>query len=78
MHEAAGEKDWDPNAAMHSITGVSATCFALGVMAHDCARRLDPTNMKPHRNWSASFGGTHSCLPLLDRELLIVADEPNA
>ncbi|MBO0836654.1 MAG: hypothetical protein J2P28_14255 [Actinobacteria bacterium] len=29
-----------------------------------------------HRNWSPPFGGgTHSCLPLLDRDLLVVADE---
>lgn len=29
-----------------------------------------------HRNWRPPFGGgTHSCLPLLDRDLLVVADE---
>jgi hypothetical protein len=29
-----------------------------------------------HRNWCPPFGGgTHSCLPLLDRDLLVVADE---
>jgi hypothetical protein len=29
-----------------------------------------------HRNWSPPFaGGTHSALPLLDRNLLVVADE---
>ncbi len=38
----------------------------------------DPANPKllVHRNWCPPFGGgTHSCLPLLDRDLLLVADE---
>lgn len=38
----------------------------------------DPTAPKliAHRNWSPPFaGGTHSALPLIDRNLLIVADE---
>jgi len=38
----------------------------------------DPTDMKliAHRNWCPPFaGGTHSALPLHDRNLLIVADE---
>jgi len=40
----------------------------------------DRTNMKPlaRRHWTGANGGnTHSCLPLLDRDLLIVADEAN-
>ena len=39
----------------------------------------DPTDMTclSHPNWtSAGGGGTHSCLPLPDRNLVIVADEP--
>lgn len=29
-----------------------------------------------HRNWSPPFGGgTHNCLPLADRDLIIVLDE---
>jgi hypothetical protein len=38
----------------------------------------DKSNPKPivHRNWSPPFGGgTHNCLPLPDRDLLIVLDE---
>ncbi len=38
----------------------------------------DPSNIKPiaQRNWSPPFaGGTHTCLPLHDRNLLVVADE---
>ncbi len=38
----------------------------------------DPAHPKliAHRNWRPPFGGgTHSCLPLLDRDLLVVADE---
>ena len=32
--------------------------------------------MIAHRNWSPPFGGgTHNCLPLPDRDLLIVLDE---
>jgi hypothetical protein len=40
----------------------------------------DPTNPKLlcHRNWDPPFGGgTHSPLPLPDRNLLVVADEAN-
>lgn len=40
----------------------------------------DPTKPKlvAHRNWTSPFGGgTHSCLPLPDRNLLVVADEPH-
>ena len=39
---------------------------------------MDPGYPKPivHRNWSPPFGGgTHNCLPLPDRDLLIVLDE---
>ena len=39
----------------------------------------DPTRPKllAHRNWDPPFGGgTHSPLPLPDRNLLVVADEP--
>ncbi len=38
----------------------------------------DPTAPRElaHRNWCPPFGGgTHSCLPLLDRDLLVVTDE---
>ena len=41
----------------------------------------DPTKPKliVHRNWDLPFGGgTHSPLPLPDRDLLVVADEPTS
>ncbi len=85
MHEAGGEKPyWDPKHryAIHHglVSGNYAFCAWRdgGMTVLDVS---DPTNMKllAHRNWTNSFGGgTHSCLPLLDRELLIVADEPNS
>lgn len=46
-----------------------------GLTIHDVK---DPTHPKllVHRNWSPPFGGgTHTALPLLDRNLLVVADE---
>jgi hypothetical protein len=46
-----------------------------GLTIHDVK---DPTNPKllVHRNWSPPFGGgTHTAVPLLDRNLLVVADE---
>ena len=42
---------------------------------------VDPTRPRllAHRNWDPPFGGgTHSPLPLPDRDLLVVADEPNS
>ena len=49
-----------------------------GLTVHDVS---DPTAPKllVHRNWSPPFGGgTHSPLPLPDRNLLLVADEATA
>jgi hypothetical protein len=46
-----------------------------GLTIHDVK---DPTHPKllVHRNWSPPFGGgTHTALPFLDRDLLLVADE---
>jgi hypothetical protein len=46
-----------------------------GLTIHDVK---DPANPKllVHRNWSPPFGGgTHTAVPLLDRNLLVVADE---
>ena len=41
----------------------------------DVSDRSKPTLIK-HHNWSPPFGGgTHNCLPLPDRNLLVVADE---
>jgi len=46
-----------------------------GLVMLDVADRAAPKLMT-HRNWSPPFGGgTHNCLPLPDRDLLIVLDE---
>jgi len=85
MHEAGGERpSWNPKHryALHHglVSGDYAFCAWRdgGMTVLDVS---DRSNMKllAHRNWTSSFGGgTHSCLPLLDRDLLIVADEPYA
>ncbi len=46
-----------------------------GMVVLDVADRAKP-KLVVHRNWSPPFGGgTHNCLPLPDRDLLIVLDE---
>jgi hypothetical protein len=85
MHAAAGETpDWDPKLryAIHHGLVSGDTAFVAwrdgGMTVLDVS---DPGDMKllAHRNWTSAFGGgTHSCLPLPDRDLLVVADEPNA
>ena len=46
-----------------------------GMVVIDVADREQP-KLIVHRNWSPPFGGgTHNCLPLPDRQLLVVLDE---
>ena len=46
-----------------------------GLVMMDVADRANP-KLIVHRNWSPPFGGgTHNCLPLPDRDLLVVLDE---
>ena len=46
-----------------------------GLVILDVKDRAQP-NLIAHRNWSPPFGGgTHNCLPLPDRDLLVVLDE---
>jgi hypothetical protein len=46
-----------------------------GMVVLDVADRANP-KLIVHRNWSPPFGGgTHNCLPLPDRDLLVVLDE---
>ena len=46
-----------------------------GVTVNDVQDPARP-ELVAHRNWSPPFtGGTHTCLPLPDRDLLVVADE---
>ena len=82
MNAAAGEKpNWATtrryglhHAIVHGDTAYAAWRDA-GMAVIDVADRSKP-KLITHRNWSPPFGGgTHNCLPLPDRDLLVVADE---
>jgi hypothetical protein len=82
MNRAAGETpSWPANsryglhhAIVHADTAYAAWRDA-GMVVIDVADRTRPRSIA-HRNWSPPFGGgTHNCLPLPDRELLVVLDE---
>jgi len=82
MNTAAGETpDWEAtrrnglhHAIVHGDTAYGAWRDA-GLVMMDVSDRSDP-KLITHRNWSPPFGGgTHNCLPLLDRDLLVVVDE---
>ena len=82
MNRAAGETPtWAPGNrfALHHGLVAGDTAYACwrdgGLTILDLADRSQP-KLIAHRNWSPPYGGgTHSALPLLDRDLLIVADE---
>jgi hypothetical protein len=82
MNQAAGETpSWEPtrrNGLHHPIVhGDTAYCAwrDAGMVVLDVADRAKP-KLIAHRNWSPPYGGgTHNCLPLPDRELLVVLDE---
>jgi hypothetical protein len=82
MNLAAGEiPGWDASrryglhhAIVHGDTAYAAWRDA-GMVVLDVADRTRP-KLVVHRNWSPPFGGgTHNCLPLPDRDLLVVLDE---
>jgi hypothetical protein len=82
MHLAAGETPgWPGNrryglhhAIVHGDTAYAAWRDA-GMVVIDVTDRAQP-KLVVHRNWSPPFGGgTHNCLPLPDRQLLVVLDE---
>jgi len=83
MWQAGGEvPDWDPEHryALHHGLVANDTAYCAwrdgGMTILDVS---DPSDMKllAHPNWTSPFGGgTHSCLPLPDRDLVVVADEP--
>jgi hypothetical protein len=82
MNLAAGEQPGWPasrryglhHAIIHGDTAYGAWRDA-GLVIIDIADRSAP-KLKLHRNWSPPYGGgTHNCLPLPDRDLLVVADE---
>jgi hypothetical protein len=82
MNQAAGETpSWEPtrrNGLHHPIVhGDTAYCAwrDAGMVVLDVADRAKP-KLIVHRNWSPPYGGgTHNCLPLPDRDLLVVLDE---
>jgi hypothetical protein len=82
MNLAAGETPtWGPNAKYglhHAIVSGNTAWGAwrdAGLMVMDVADRAKP-KLVVHLNWSPPFqGGTHNCLPLIDRNLLVVLDE---
>jgi len=82
MHREGGEiATWDPRRrfGLHHAVVSGDTAFACwrdgGLTILDVADRSAP-RLLAHRNWSPPHGGgTHSALPLLDRDLLVVADE---
>jgi hypothetical protein len=62
------------HAIVHGDTAYGAWRDA-GLVMLDVSDRGAP-RLIVHRNWSPPFGGgTHNCLPLPDRDLLVVADE---
>ncbi len=82
MNLAAGEKpSWDPRwrYGLHHpiVNGDTAFCAWRdgGMVILDVADRSKP-RLVSHTNWSPPFqGGTHNCLPLPDRDLIVVLDE---
>jgi hypothetical protein len=82
MNLAAGETPtWPANAKFglhHAIVNGDIAWGAwrdAGLVVIDVADRAKP-RLVVHRNWSPPFqGGTHNCLPLPDRNLLVVVDE---
>jgi len=82
MNQAAGETpSWQPTRryGLHHpiVHGDTAYCAwrDAGMVVLDVADRAKP-KLIVHRNWSPPYGGgTHNCLPLPDRDLLVVLDE---
>jgi hypothetical protein len=82
MNLAAGESPSWPATARYGlhhpiVSGDIAYCAwrDAGMVVLDVKDRANP-KLITHRNWSPPFGGgTHNCLPLDDRELLVVLDE---
>jgi len=82
MNLAAGEAPAWPAASrcgLHHAIVHGDTAYAAwrdaGMVVLDIADREDP-KLVVHRNWCPPFGGgTHNCLPLPDRQLLVVLDE---
>lgn len=86
MNTAAGEEPtWDTTRwryALHHAIIAGDVAYSSwrdgGLALLDISDRTNPRQIV-HRNWSPPFGGgTHTSLPLPNRDLLIVADEATA
>ena len=82
MHLAAGETpSWAANAKYglhHAIVDGDTAWGAwrdAGLVVMDVSDRAKPALIR-HTNWSPPFqGGTHNCLPIAGRDILVVVDE---
>lgn len=82
MNTAAGEvANWPATSrfGLHHATVSGTTAYGAwrdaGLVMIDVADPMAPT-LKLHHNWSPPFnGGTHNCLALPDRDLLVALDE---
>jgi len=80
MWVAGGETaNWTSRYALHHAVVENDVAYACwrdgGLTILDVSQPSSP-RLIAHRNWSPPYGGgTHSALPLHDRDLLIVADE---
>jgi len=82
MNQAKGERpDWSATSryGLHHAIVNGDTAYGAwrdaGLVMIDVVDRASP-KLITHRNWSPPFGGgTHNCLPLPDRDLLVVLDE---
>ena len=82
MNLAGGERPAWPSSrryGLHHAIVNADTAYAAwrdaGLVMLDVSDRTRPA-LIAHRNWSPPYGGgTHNCLPLPDRDLLVVLDE---
>jgi len=82
MNKAAGETpNWPSNKryGLHHAIVNGDTAYGAwrdgGLVMMDVSDRSKPA-LITHRNWCPPYGGgTHNCLPLPDRQLLVVLDE---
>ena len=85
MWEAGGEStNWESNRrpSLHHPIVAGSTAYggwrAGGLALVDVSEPSEP-RLLAHHNWSPPFGGgTHTALPLPDRDLVIVAEEASA
>jgi len=83
MWTAGGETPtWKGRTALHHALVTGNLAYGAwrdgGMTVHDISDPAKP-KLLVHRNWSPPFGGgTHSPLPLPDRDLFVIADEATA